>query len=243
MFEIGWGETFVVIGAAMYFIGRKDLPRAARFAGTQTGRIVGLLQGARVRADRFAAQSELRQLQNELRSGLRELDAVRSEVAVAVSSQGMVGRGLGSMVPGANREAVTPSIGPVAGRGITSNLSALSQTSTVNMSHTPVTPQLTDASILGAPVAGMISQVRELAPRSQAVAAVAEEEWAKRGIGFQSRAERGLGDANGSALLSNLYQQTLIYDQHDRAVQEQDEAIRARMVEKQKDLKNNGAGK
>ncbi|KAI2509878.1 zinc-RING finger domain [Fragilaria crotonensis] len=148
----------------MYFIGRKDLPRAARFAGTQTGRIVGLLQGARVRADRFAAQSELRQLQNELRSGLRELDAVRSEVAVAVSSQGMVGRGLGSMVPGANREAVTPSIGPVAGRGITSNLSALSQTSTVNMSHTPVTPQLTDASILGAPVAGMISQVRELAP-------------------------------------------------------------------------------
>ena len=236
MFEIGWGETFIVIGAAMYFIGRKDLPRAARFAGTQTGRIVGLLQGARVRADRFAAQSELRQLQNELRSGLRELDVVRSEVAVAVSSQGMVGRGLGSTVPGANRQTVTPSIGPEAG-GITSSLSTMSQMSKVNMGHTPGTPQLSDAAIPGAPVACGITQVRELAPRSQAVAAVAEEEWAKRGIGFQSRAERGLGDANGSALLSNLYQQTLIFDQHDRAVQEQDDAIRARIVEKQKDLK------
>ena len=237
MLNVGWGETFIVIGAAMYFIGRKDLPRAARFAGTQTGRIVGLLQGARVRADRFAAQSELRQLQNELRSGLRELDAVRSEVAVAVSSQGMVGRGLGSTVPGANRQMVTTtgSVGPPGG-GVTSSLSAMSMTPTVTMDPAPATPQLSSTPIPGTPVPAVMSQVRELAPRSQAVAAVAEEEWGKRGIGFQSRAERGLGDANGSALLSNLYQQTLIHDQHDRVVLEQDEAIHARMAKKQKEL-------
>ena len=235
MFDIGWGETFVVIGAAIYFIGRKDLPRAARFAGMQTGRVVGLLQGARVRADRFAAQSELRQLQNELRSGLRELDAVRSEVAVAVSSRGMMGRGLGSTVPGANRQVEATSVGQVG--GLTSSLSAMSKMQTADMGPTPVTSPLSNAPIPGVPVASVISQVRELAPRSQAVAAVAEEEWAKRGIGFQSRAERGLGDANGSALLSNLYQQSLIYDQHDRAVQEQDEAIHSRIAEKQKEPK------
>lgn len=235
MFDVSWGETFIVIGAALYITGRKDLPRAARFAGTQTGRVVGLLQGARVRADRFAAQSELRQLQNELRSGLRELDAVRSEVAVAVSSQGMVGRGLGSTVPGSNRQIESVSVGP--GGGLTSSLSAMSKIQSANTGPTPLASQASNATIPGAPVASVISQVRELAPRSQAVAAVAEEEWVKRGIGFQSRAERGLGDANGSALLSNLYQQTLIYDQHDRAVQEQDEAIHARIAEKQKELK------
>ena len=235
MLDIGWGETFVVIGVGIYFIGRKDLPRAARFAGTQTGRVVGLLQGARVRADRFTAQSELRQLQNELRSGLRELDAVRSEVAVAVSSQGMVGRTLGSTVPGANRQAKLAE-GGFGGINIdnTNKMPMMNVAAPVTQSFAAAVPPPADAS-----TPDIISQVRELAPRSQAVAAIAEEEWKKQGIGFQSRAERGLGDATGSAMLSNLYQQTLIYDQHDRVVQEQDEALRSRVEEKQKEKKTN----
>jgi Sec-independent protein translocase protein TatA len=103
MFDISWGEILVVgvVGAAV--TGRKDLPAACRVVGTQLGRVVGLLQGARARADQFTAKNELRQLQNELRSGLRELDQVRTELAVAVSSQGMVGRTLGATTPSANR--------------------------------------------------------------------------------------------------------------------------------------------
>lgn len=54
-------------------IGRKDLPKASRFFGNKVGRLVGILQGARARADRFAQTNELHALQNELRSGLREL--------------------------------------------------------------------------------------------------------------------------------------------------------------------------
>lgn len=223
MFDISWGETFVIIGVSVYFIGSKDLPRASRFVGTQVGRAVGLLQGARVRADRFAAQSELRALQNELRSGLRELDQVRSEMAVAVTSQGMVGRTLGATVPGANRGQVAPTGIPRIDSTIPS---------------TPVPPVASAPSPEGSPPQQpqeTIHQIRELAPRSQAVAAIAEEEWQKQGIGFQSQAERGLGDATGSAMLSNLYQQTLIYDQHDRVVAEQDDALRARIESKQKD--------
>ena len=97
-----------------------------------------------------------------------------------------------------------------------------------------------------------------LAPRSQSVAAVAEEEWAKQGIGFVSRAERGTGawegmmaggggggggnngpgqaTAGGAVLLADVIQQSLIYDQHDRAVKEQEEALaqRAERIRREK---------
>ena len=101
-----------------------------------------------------------------------------------------------------------------------------------------------------------------LAPRSQSVAAVAEEEGVKQGIGFVSRAERGTGawegmmgsggdgggaggggnnasgqaTAGGAVLLADVIQQSLIYDQHDRAVKEQEEALaqRAERIRREK---------
>jgi Sec-independent protein translocase protein TatA len=73
MIDVSWGETFVILGISIAAIGRKDLPKASRFFGNKVGRVVGLLQGARARADRFAQKNELNALQNELRSGLREL--------------------------------------------------------------------------------------------------------------------------------------------------------------------------
>jgi Sec-independent protein translocase protein TatA len=48
MFETSWGEIFVMTGLCMVLIGRKDLPHASRFVGSQVGRVVGLLQGARM---------------------------------------------------------------------------------------------------------------------------------------------------------------------------------------------------
>ena len=74
VFEVSWGETFILIGAATALIGRKDLPRASRFLGTNMGRVVRFLQGARLRTDQFASRNELTAMQNEVRSGLRELD-------------------------------------------------------------------------------------------------------------------------------------------------------------------------
>ena len=83
MFDISWGETVVIIGISVAAIGRKDLPKASKFLGNKVGKVVGLLQGARARADLFAQSNELNALQNELRSGLRELDTVKGELAVA----------------------------------------------------------------------------------------------------------------------------------------------------------------
>jgi len=219
MLEVSWGELGVVIGIGLFLIGRRDLPNAARIAGTQVGRVVGLLQGARARADRFAAQSELTHLQNELRSGLRELDAVKSELAVSMSTRGMIGRQLGATVPGVNRstQASTPTA-PAA------------TTSMVTHGHLPTVPD--PSTISESPH----TSERSLPPSQQTIAAVAEEEWEKQGISFRSRAEQGSGMMNafdqstsGSAILASLMQQTLVFDQYDRVVKEQDEALESKV--------------
>lgn len=109
MFDVSWGEIAMLGAVGIAVTGKRDLPAACRFVGQQLGRVVGLLQGARARADRFAHHNELRALQNELRSGLRELDQVKTELAVAASTKGVVGNNLGTMTPSANR--IRPSLG------------------------------------------------------------------------------------------------------------------------------------
>jgi len=240
-------------------IGRKDLPKASRFLGNKVGRLVGILQGARARADRFAQTNELHALQNELRSGLRELDTVKGELAIAASSQGLIGRGLGSTIPSSRNR----------GGGLQSTIGDGGSSAANSYNTLPVTPsQAASGGIgtrsgagAGASLSGSdyLAAAREasdsssseyvaptnsnLAPRSQSVAAVAEEEWDKRGIGFKSRAERGTGFwhtpeaatasgqaiGGGSSLLADLIQQNLIHDQYERAVMEQDQEIQAKM--------------
>jgi len=103
MFDISWGEIAILGAVGVAVTGKRDLPMACRFVGQQLGRVVGLLQGARARADRFAHHNELKALQNELRSGLRELDQVKTELAVAASTQGVMGRNLGAMTRSVNK--------------------------------------------------------------------------------------------------------------------------------------------
>ena len=45
MLDVSWGEMLICTGLAFYVIGKKDLPAASRFAGSQVGRLVGFLQG------------------------------------------------------------------------------------------------------------------------------------------------------------------------------------------------------
>lgn len=252
--DIG-GEIGVLSGIGLVLIGRKDLPVAAHALGRQVGRIVGLLQGARIRADRFATDHQLKQLQNEFKSGLRELDAVKAEMASAmVTSRGIGGRGgLGATVPGVNKKKEMPTLDTPKATTSTSQ----------HHGHAPLqSPQVPSigADYLAAAKNAELSQsspplstvdggaMRELAPRSQSVAAVAEEEWEKQGIGFRSIAERGRRseiseddrglptmNGGGSSILSNYLRQSLIYDQYERTVREQDEALRSRVEKVQKE--------
>jgi Sec-independent protein translocase protein TatA len=230
MFDVSWGELFVMTGLSLAVIGRRDLPKAARFAGGQVGRVVGLLQGARVRADRFAQQNELRQLQNQLRAGLRELDAVKAEIATSTSGA-IVGRGLGATVGNVNRRMMKQNEARMNESTRVSNHDSvgtpLTGTSTHSVQNAPFDFSA-DANNRSSEEPGSRPVLgRTLAPRSQSVAAVAEEEWNNRGMGFQSRAESS-DEPSGSKLLANLLQQTLIHDQYDRTVQEQQEALQSK---------------
>jgi Sec-independent protein translocase protein TatA len=230
MFDISWGEVFVVGAMGVALTGRRDLPAACRYAGTQVGRIVGLLQGARARADRFAGHNELSQLQNELRSGLRELDQVKTELALAASSQGVLGRTLGATTASANR---------VVNRTTTTTTASSSLPNLSQYVSTPVTR--TNANLN---MAMTSSQQQPSIPRStlppvaQTERAVMEDEWEKQGIGFRSRAEQGLWMGNsasegaaktGSELLENIIKQNLIFDQYDRVVAGQDAQMQERI--------------
>jgi Sec-independent protein translocase protein TatA len=227
--DVSWGELGVVFVGGCFLVGRKDLPAAAHLVGKQVGRVVGLLQGARARADRFASQNELKDLQNELRSGLRELDAVKGELAMATTAGS---RRLGSSVRSANRTHHFPQ---------PTQLPTSSSTSGMNPGGDEYLKAAQEAAETGSSSNNNIGngsgqQMSLLAPRRQSVGAVAEEEWEKQGIGFKSRVEQqGMldgGGRSGSALLSHLFQQTLIHDQHDRAVQEQDDLLRSKINDK-----------
>jgi Sec-independent protein translocase protein TatA len=261
MIEVSWTEMLVVSGLGLAMIGRRDLPSAARTAGQSLGRIVGLLQGARARADKFTAHNELTQLQNELRSGLRELDAVKSELAVSMSSRGMVGRNLGSMVPSANREnntnknaagigfpnstprlqiaatTATATTSEASTRFLGATTSSTSDGTVSNSNSTALRTGMNKGSKSTIDTITASTNERYLAPERQTIAAVVEEEWATQGISFRSRAEQGSGlrdgavqqSTSGSAVLANLLQQTLIFDQYDRVVQEQDNILQSKM--------------
>lgn len=256
MLDVSWGETLVVLAVSVTVIGRNDLPKASRFLGKHVGRIVGLLQGARARADRFTVDNDLSVLQSELRSGLRELDTVKGELAVAASSRGMMGRGLrpsgagGGVAGGAIHRMTTPQ----AMMG--TNPSALSGSDYLAAARNSEAASSSSSHTVTAS-----SSLSQLAPRTQSVAAVAEEEWEKQGIGFRSRAEMGTGsvgpgmvrpggysggggsssdrDVGGSSLLADVFQQNLIHDQYDRAVMEQDRDLEERMEQRRNETKDN----
>lgn len=247
MFDISWGEIFLVGGVGAALAGRRDLPTACRFIGSQLGRVVGLLQGARARADRFTAHNELRQLQNELRSGLRELDQVKTELAVAAS----MGRTLGTTTSSANRMKPTGIPQPAAMK-----TNAIKYLKNPKIPHTTAAlPPLTatagtstmhesnlDISVDGA-TQHTGPATADLPPVIQSERATMEEEWDKQGIGFRSRAEQGLwmadnrksssgniGEAKtGSELLETLIKENLIFDQYDRVVGEQENEMQQRI--------------
>ena len=260
MFDISWGEIAVLTSAGLILIGRKDLPIASHALGQQIGRIVGLLQGARIRADRYANDHQLKQLQNEFKSGLRELDAVKAELAGSMlsSQAGGGGGNLGALVSTVDKKRKRPSKsmngGEMIDGGIASKSSMMASSGlqSNNMNNNMGAEYLAAAQQAESAQDDNSQQIvtnAYLAPRSQSVAAVAEEEWEKRGIGFKSIAESGGGQIDaqdmhssamgggssvgsgggGATILSNYIRQSLIYDQYERTVREQDEALRSRV--------------
>lgn len=175
-------------------------------------------------------------------------DTVKGELAVAASSQGLIGRGLGSSIP-SSRKPINPqnmNIGASQSPAIMTQPVGININANTSISTTDT--QVMDGNSISGDdyleAAKMMSETTEriqpsslnLAPRSHSVAAVAEEQWEKTGIGFRTKAEQGTGFWNssttigsftgssssgqsiggGSSLLADLIQQNLIHDQYDR---------------------------
>lgn len=229
MFEVSWGELMVVTGLGFALIGKKDLPRAAGWLGNRVGRVVGLLQGARARAEQFAQQTELKQLHDEFKTGLRELNVVQSEMSSTMSARGMGG----SRVQPVQLTHELHSQRPVSGIS-TGIVPTSSPTSALPWPRIPQPSGSTPSTVTNMTTTS--TTTRQLAPEYQTIGAIAEDEWEKQGMGFRSRAERGVGlgytdqDANnplnsGSSILAHIYKQNLIYDQYDRVTQHQATAL------------------
>ena len=218
MFDVSWAELGVVTAVGIAVVGRKDLPYAARMAGQYTGRFVGWLQGMRTRADRFTAQNELAHLQGQVRTSMRQLQAVQAEVmsASSVHSGGFSSRPLSlqsTSLSSAGPNYISTPTPLIRGGAAVSPLSSPSvPPSTMDSSGVPDTPKI------------------DLPPASRSIAAVAETEWARQGLAFTSRAEMGSYNADtssppGSVLLAKALQESLVYDQYDRVMKEQQEAL------------------
>lgn len=185
----------------------------------------------RTRADRFAAQNELAHLQGQVRTSMRQLQAVQAEVMSASSVQG------GSLssprpppsslrqpisqtaaTPNFNTKATPLTMGGVSSRSAVSPSPSFLQSATLP----------TDASLDTNKMTKTI-----LPPASRSIAAVAETEWARQGLAFTSRAEMGnynpsasdTSSPPGSVLLAKALQESLVYDQYDRVMKEQQEAL------------------
>jgi len=234
MFDISFGETCVLVGFAITIIGSKDLPPTSRFIGIQIGRVVGFLQGARTRADKFAADNALKSLQNELRSGLRELDAIKREMSIATSSKCFIEKDLGKFNQGFYSENHSRSVFnniDNSVKPITSNFLSIRKES--------LSPEIIEEKIKKTTNIMTVYNLDKKnkdkiwnnahAPLKQTIAAVAEEEWERQGIGFLSKAELGAGTRTkdhkilsdtfvkkgGSSLLKDVIQHNLIFDQYD----------------------------
>lgn len=265
--NVSWGEIFILVGVGISFIGRKDLPVASKHLGRQVGRVVGLLVGGRQRLDMYAANNELSKLQNELRMGLRELDAIKTEMAVA-SSVGM--RQLGSTVGGSKLRIQQPTIIQQSNHQTVSSSSVSNSTMkyisndatnennrSFRLPHTNSSTQYSLNSVEEPNTSTSSAETDRNSTASLAMRAIAEDEWNKRGIGFKSRAEQGTTTfktsstttaaattttnstlpeplrhhttvplSGASAILAELIQNNLIYDQYDRITQEQEEILR-----------------
>lgn len=89
MFNIDWGELFVIVVVALVVVGPKDLPRLMRTAGQWAGRARAMADQFRRSFDDIARQSELDELRAEVnRLQTNTLIDPAAEIETAMYPQG-----------------------------------------------------------------------------------------------------------------------------------------------------------
>jgi hypothetical protein len=115
---ISLGEALVVVSAAGMLLGRRELVAGARFLGVGFGRVVGLLQGARLRYEEKSQGTELYNLHRTVKRGLDDMGTIGSDLASIRS-------GNVQSMSKMSAAATSPSAFAGAGQGVAAGSSAV----------------------------------------------------------------------------------------------------------------------
>lgn len=77
---VSLSELFVVLGVGAWAFGPKELPRLGRTLGRLTGRATGFLYKMRTQAFKFAEDTEISNLHQELQATMYQLNSIREEL-------------------------------------------------------------------------------------------------------------------------------------------------------------------
>jgi len=201
MLDISFGQFVVVSTVALMCIGRKDLPKAARMAGQGVGNSVSFLRFVRKSADKLTAEIEagegatakdIKSLKDEVMSGMREFESVRSDLQMGVDQANV-------------RNIMRPRRAtPVPGNPAQPN---------------PVAPAPAPHQVYSAPVAS--AHALHTPSSAQTSAAVAESTWRGEvsqnqvSSRFDAVGERSGGADDGATALSDLLKDNLVIDHYE----------------------------
>lgn len=78
---ITFAEAFVVVTAAGFLLGKKELKAGARFLGIGVGHVVGMLQGFRLKYEEKSRDSDLYNLHKSVKRGLEDMGTIGTDLA------------------------------------------------------------------------------------------------------------------------------------------------------------------
>ena len=76
MFDISFGELLVVVTGAGLLLGRREIALGSKLLGNGIGRIIGTLQGMKIKYDNKTKGTKLQSLHREVRQGINDVSTI-----------------------------------------------------------------------------------------------------------------------------------------------------------------------
>jgi len=76
MFDISFGELLVVVTGAGLLLGRREIALGSKLFGNGIGRIIGTLQGMKIKYDNKTKGTKLQSLHREVRQGINDVSTI-----------------------------------------------------------------------------------------------------------------------------------------------------------------------
>lgn len=80
MFDISFAEIVVVFGAAGLLLNKREIVQGSRLVGNSLGRMIGSLQGLKIKIDKNTKGSQMYAVHSSIRDGIRDVSTVGSDL-------------------------------------------------------------------------------------------------------------------------------------------------------------------